>query len=349
MAALDPSTGVITACVTERGGSIRIPAANEACRKGETMLTWNQTGPAGPAGPAGPTGPTGPIGPTGPTGQTGPAGPQGPKGDTGPQGPAGTGGFGCTEEFRIAAAFFRDDYFEFDVRPECGQAPACIDGADNDSDGFVDYPNDAGCSSYADASEIPNTECNDGIDNDSDGKVDLADPGCTSTTDTSEYRGIVCDNGVDDDGDGLIDLSDLGCTNELDRSEVGGACQDDIRDDADDFGYYAVELRTKLSSVLCPDDWDFVQTTVQPGIDNASAVTIVFDFDPSLVHLVLNVIETECYGWGNFCAPRDYSAFVIESPTGPAGFTYYTSPGVQKFIVTGATPDDTGAYTLEFK
>jgi Collagen triple helix repeat (20 copies) len=107
------------------------PTSPPSCLPHDTLITWNQTGPAGapgatgdtgapgpqgpkgdtgaqgpkgdtgPAGPAGPAGPTGPAGPkgdtgaagpAGPNGDTGPTGPQGPKGDTGPAGPQGPAG-----------------------------------------------------------------------------------------------------------------------------------------------------------------------------------------------------------------------------------------------------------------
>src|SRR5579872_2935216 len=73
-------------------------AITTTCPKGETAVTWSQTGPQGPAGPSGPvgprgaTGPQGPIGLTGPQGPSGPAGPTGPRGATGPQGPTGLTG-----------------------------------------------------------------------------------------------------------------------------------------------------------------------------------------------------------------------------------------------------------------
>jgi len=89
------------------------PNSPPHCRRGDTLVKWNQNGPAGAAGapgapgPKGDTGPQGPKGDTGapgaaaaqgepgqqgdpgPKGDTGPQGEPGPKGDTGPQGPAG--------------------------------------------------------------------------------------------------------------------------------------------------------------------------------------------------------------------------------------------------------------------
>ncbi len=61
------------------------------CRKGDTVTSWNQTGPQGPQGSQGTQGSIGPQGPQGPiglTGATGPQGPQGPPGIPGISGPA---------------------------------------------------------------------------------------------------------------------------------------------------------------------------------------------------------------------------------------------------------------------
>jgi hypothetical protein len=75
--------------------------------------------------------------------------------------------------------------------------PQCSDGIDNDGDGKVDYPADAGCSSAADATESPDPavaagaaaappQCADHKDNDADGATDTQDPGCSSPADTNE-------------------------------------------------------------------------------------------------------------------------------------------------------------------
>lgn len=111
VAAAPAADGVITACHDNRGqGALRIVAEDEACKRNETRLTWNQSGPAGAdgaAGPAGEPGPAGPVGATGPAGlegragsagadgEPGSAGPQGepgPQGEVGPTGPPGPQG-----------------------------------------------------------------------------------------------------------------------------------------------------------------------------------------------------------------------------------------------------------------
>jgi hypothetical protein len=53
-----------------------------------------------------------------------------------------------------------------------GPATACIDGLDNDGDGFTDYPDDPGCADADDLSErSPLLICDDGSDNDGDGLI----------------------------------------------------------------------------------------------------------------------------------------------------------------------------------
>ena len=95
--ASDPgAAAVITACVSDVGqGQIRIVGDAGQCRRNETPLSWNQTGPAGGPGLQGPQGDPGPTGPRGPQGDPGATGPQGQNGEpgaTGPQGPAGPRG-----------------------------------------------------------------------------------------------------------------------------------------------------------------------------------------------------------------------------------------------------------------
>ena len=48
---------VIYACVTKHADLVRIVDATDPCRRPETRITWNVTGPPGPQGPAGPAGP----------------------------------------------------------------------------------------------------------------------------------------------------------------------------------------------------------------------------------------------------------------------------------------------------
>ncbi len=74
--------------------------------------------------------------------------------------------------------------------------PRCSDGFDNDFDGRIDYPEEPGCTSRFDATEID--DCPDGMD-------------CPQ-----------CGNAVDDDEDGLFDYPDdlIGCSSASDDSEA---------------------------------------------------------------------------------------------------------------------------------
>lgn len=61
------STSTLTACQGHEG-NLRLVSGASDCRRGETAVQWNVTGPTGPQGVAGPQGPTGPQGPVGPAG-----------------------------------------------------------------------------------------------------------------------------------------------------------------------------------------------------------------------------------------------------------------------------------------
>ena len=106
-----PNGGVINACYTKSGGSLRvIDASVTNCKSTETSLSWTEQGAPGPQGVAGPPGPTGPAGPAGPTGPAGndgasgpagPAGPAGPTGSTGSTGPAGPTGAAGVSGYQV--------------------------------------------------------------------------------------------------------------------------------------------------------------------------------------------------------------------------------------------------------
>jgi collagen triple helix repeat protein len=88
-AAIPGTGGVLSGCVTTnefRGQHVLTlldTAQSTVCQAGQTLITWNQSGPRGPQGPKGDPGAAGATGPQGPAGA---AGPQGPKGDTGTPG-----------------------------------------------------------------------------------------------------------------------------------------------------------------------------------------------------------------------------------------------------------------------
>jgi hypothetical protein len=100
------STAKIYACYTDKTDELFYldPAKHKACASGETLISWNTSGPQGStgapgapgaqgaAGSPGSAGPRGRAGATGPQGATGPAGVRGVQGAAGSQGQAGATG-----------------------------------------------------------------------------------------------------------------------------------------------------------------------------------------------------------------------------------------------------------------
>ena len=119
---------------------------------------------------------------------------------------------------------------------ETGHPPECGDGVDNDGDGRVDFPEDPGCVTAEDPSELDPLhlpQYADGIDNDGDGRIDFDqngngmvdpedDPGCLSASGDSELNVVLpqCADGIDNDGDGLVDLADPQCSSRNDNDEA---------------------------------------------------------------------------------------------------------------------------------
>jgi hypothetical protein len=67
----------IYTCVKKKSGTLRLVSKSTKCKKGESKLSWNTTGPAGKNGLNGLTGLNGANGAAGATGLTGPNGPMG--------------------------------------------------------------------------------------------------------------------------------------------------------------------------------------------------------------------------------------------------------------------------------
>jgi hypothetical protein len=119
--------------------------------------------------------------------------------------------------------------------------PQCSNHVDDDGDGAIDYPLDAGCSRRQDNNErgpaiVP--ACSDAIDNDGDLKLDYPnDAGCASAADADETDPVVlpqCANGVDDDADLAVDYpADRGCIAASDNTELDTACSDGLDNDID--------------------------------------------------------------------------------------------------------------------
>jgi hypothetical protein len=61
----------VHACVKTKSGTLRLVTAHKRCRRGEQLVSWNQTGPAGTKGSAGAPGASGAPGTPGAPGQAG--------------------------------------------------------------------------------------------------------------------------------------------------------------------------------------------------------------------------------------------------------------------------------------
>jgi type VI secretion system secreted protein Hcp len=87
------ATNTILACAA-KDGSLRVVATAGACKNGESVLEWNQQGPAGAPGAAGAPGT---AGRDGRDGRDGAPGAQGPPGPAGAPGSGGGGGGGLSD------------------------------------------------------------------------------------------------------------------------------------------------------------------------------------------------------------------------------------------------------------
>lgn len=122
----------------------------------------------------------------------------------------------CIDTFGGAAAF--DAPFLYRIT---GPMPIiCQDGYDNDGDGNIDLM-DPGCSDELDITE--ELDCENGLDDDGDMTIDFPeDPGCASESDASELNPAVqCDDGIDNDMNGATDFpADDKCDSLTDPTEA---------------------------------------------------------------------------------------------------------------------------------
>ncbi|MCK5641356.1 MAG: hypothetical protein KAJ19_11180, partial [Gammaproteobacteria bacterium] len=120
-------------------------------------------------------------------------------------------------------------------------SPECSDGDDNDGDGQIDYPTDAGCinANDDDESNCGDTACEGGetcltcsqdCDSDSDGDSYNSElcggNDCNDNNPNINQRATeVCSGGADDDCDGQIDCNDIDCSS-LPSCQAPPICQD---------------------------------------------------------------------------------------------------------------------------
>jgi hypothetical protein len=100
--------------------------------------------------------------------------------------------------------------FVLNLRPVAAETGRCVDGIDNDGDGFIDCV-DSDCTSDASCCVPVPEMCGDGIDNDCDRVVDCADPNCRTSPFCCTPMMETCDNFADDDCDGFVDCVDASC------------------------------------------------------------------------------------------------------------------------------------------
>ena len=191
----------------------------------------------------------------------------------------------------------------------------CKDGIDNDGDTFTDWPNDPGCSSRNDNSELnANIQCDDNLDNDGDTKVDYPDdPGCTSPSDTSELGTVQCDNGVDDnDADTLKDWpNDPGCVSLTDTSEVDGACDDRTDNDFDGFTDYPSDPEcTSFASQEgnCADSDGGYVLTVQGTVSGSIGGVPYSHTDSCTGTNTTGIIENYCFAGNPASSSTNYGS-----------------------------------------
>ena len=109
-----------------------------------------------------------------------------------------------------------------------GEETDCIDGVDDDRDGFLDCA-DPACFRHPTCYE---SDCGDGIDNDGDEDLDCADDDCTDQPACSETL-AECGDGSDNDSDGDTDCADEDCAGFLPCVEDGAECGDGSDNDGD--------------------------------------------------------------------------------------------------------------------
>ncbi|HEX2087712.1 MAG TPA: hypothetical protein VHF89_18650 [Solirubrobacteraceae bacterium] len=93
----------IHACRADRDGAVRLVNPGDACRKGESAVSWSVRGPQGPVGPQGAAGPEGPQGPAGPAGPAGADGADGVDGVSGWQIITGDSGAANSDRQKMVA------------------------------------------------------------------------------------------------------------------------------------------------------------------------------------------------------------------------------------------------------
>lgn len=196
--------------------------------------------------------------------------------------------------------------------PTC-ELPECEDGQDNDADGLTDFPDEPGCSSPDDNTELD--DCPDG-------------PGCPA-----------CSNEVDDDGDGLIDLGlDPGCTVASDASEIDECVPGLETLSLDAAGASGATTGTSLLSPQCSSATGPEAVYVFEHDTNLTQLS--FSSDGSMFDVALSVRLDDCATAGaELACAEDGVGDETVSINAPTQGNYFV-------IVDGVGTGDAGDYVL---
>jgi len=155
---------------------------------------------------------------------------------------------------------------------------------------FVDGVAGAGGQVDLTVREVPLAQCLNAADDDEDGRVDYpADPGCDNPNDRTEATPAVppvCGNDIDDDGDGEIDFpSDPGCTAASAGDETD-VCGDGVRLRRYHFG--------QREAIASTDEEDGASNVLEPSCagNNKSEVVFVYQ-NPYVAQLEISTAHDE--------------------------------------------------------
>jgi len=162
-------------------------------------------------------------------------------------------------------------------------AALCVDGVDNDEDGYTDCA-DPDCQSLSICTE---TACDDGVDNEGDGLMDCLDPDCQSTSACTEDTSTRCQDLIDNDGDGLTDCDDDGCQDFVFCEPHETDCQNNVDDDGD--GYIDCDDPDCSPLVVC-DGFCYSINFERPGTFGMAITEANDDNDPTTDCVQYNVI-----------------------------------------------------------
>ncbi len=239
----------------------------------------------------------------------------------------------------------------------------CNDGQDNDGDGFVDFPDDPGCTSETDDTEnsLPAPQCSDGRDNDGDGKTDFPnDPGCFDPNQDSETDDCPdgpncpqCSNGKDDDNNGVTDYpNDTGCLSAADTVEftdIPFACgsnvtiQQQILNGGHITGMLSTSTPSALLSPTCGGAG--AEDVYEILISSPKVIVASTQSSATTANTVLYLRSSDCANNTSELACNDDAVATVQ---GASKLTYsIATPGAYYLVVDTKNGGVGGAYDLQ--